>query len=78
MVGKEIDFGFGVKIKRGMKESKIAGGTVKTFEIVNVMETKSQIRKLGRDVQKQVDQSTPGGRRGREIKQTKFRKKPTD
>lgn len=42
------------------------------------IETKSQINRLGRSVQKQVDQSTPGGRRGREIKQSRLRKRPTD
>lgn len=45
---------------------------------MNGIKTRKQIRNLGRAVQKQVDKSTPGGRRGREIKQTKLRKKPTD
>ena len=42
------------------------------------LKTKAQIKKLGRSVQRQVDSSSPRGRNGTQIKQRRFRKKPTD
>ena len=46
--------------------------------VTKPIETKSQVRNLGRAVQRQVDKSTPRTQRFISLSKTKIRKKPTD
>tara|TARA_R100001530_G_scaffold128918_1_gene98895 strand:- start:29 stop:163 length:135 start_codon:yes stop_codon:yes gene_type:complete len=44
-MGKTTDFGFGVKVKRVKRKSKIAGGKVTRFKIINTKIKKKKKKK---------------------------------